>query len=116
MPEMVVRLTLAYRANPARLVGPRSNKAWMTSPRFAVPTIDDESKDLCALSGASWTRERGSPDSGRSMRRLAVRSSLVGNSLTQLATCAQFNDMLRRPGRSTKVRSCRTTLRSHENE
>src|ERR1700722_30467 len=103
MPEMVVRLTPAWRANSARLVGPRSNKACKTSPRFVVPTIDDERKDLGALSRASWTEEFVSPDSGRSVTRLAVRSSIDVNSLTQLATRVQFNDALCRPGRSTKM-------------
>src|SRR5580658_3563335 len=107
MPEMVVRLTPAWRANSARLVGPRSNKACKTSPRFAVPTIDDESKDLGALSRACWTEELVSPDCGRSVTRLAVRSSIDANSLTQLATRVQFNDALCRPGRSTKMETGR---------
>lgn len=111
MPEMVVRLTPAWRANSARLVGPRSNKACKTSPQFAVPTIDDESKDLGALSRASWTEERVSPDSGRSVTRLAVRSSIDASSLTQLATCAQFNDALRRHGRSAKGEAGRLSER-----
>ena len=90
-------MTPAWRANSARLVGPRSNKAYKTSPRFAVPTIDDESKDLGALYRPSWTEELVSPDSGRSATRLAVRSSIDANSLAQLATGGQFNDALCRP-------------------
>jgi len=76
MPEMVVRLTLARRANSARLVGPRSNKACMTSPRFAVPTADDDSRGRAALSDAPSAVELGSLDRGRRGTRLAIRLSM----------------------------------------
>ena len=94
MPEIVVRLTPARRANSARLVGPRSNRACMTSPRFAVPTTDDESNDRCTFSDAPSAKELGSAESGRPGARLAARSSIYTSSLTRSVTCALRSSIL----------------------
>ena len=95
MPEMVVRLTPARRANSARLVGPRSNRACMTSPQFAVPTTDDESKDRCTFSDAPSAKELGSAESGRPGTRFAARSSIYCETrLTQSVTCALRSSIL----------------------
>jgi hypothetical protein len=45
IPEMVVLLTQAWRANSTRLVGPRSKSACNTRPRLVDPTKDDDKRD-----------------------------------------------------------------------
>ena len=62
----------------------------MTSPRFADPTIEEESSDRWILPGAPSVSEFGRADKGgRSRTRRAVGSSIDKGSLVESADFAE---------------------------